>query len=78
MDVLNPDKVTKSVFVNWWGESENATNLPEESIGAISSSETVEEATLTFVTTFPETSDTFAFAAIAPGRVSNTTLSPTL
>ena len=77
MDVLNPDKVTKSVFLNPWGELENATNLPEESIGVTSISETVEEATLIFVITLPETSETFAFADVAPERVSNITLSPT-
>ena len=36
IEVLNPDKETKSVFVNWWGDWENATNLPEESMGRTS------------------------------------------
>ena len=51
--------------------------LPDESIGNISNSDDVKVSTLTSVITLPVTLDTFAFASVAPGKDSNTTLSPT-
>ena len=60
-----------------WGDVEKATYLPDESIGNISNSDDVKVSTLTSVITLPVTLDTFAFASVAPGKDSNTTLSPT-
>ena len=74
-DVLIPDILTKLEFVKLWGDGETATNLPDESVGAISSSVIEEVATLTFEITLPVTSDTFALADVAPANVSNTILS---
>ena len=76
-EVLSPDIETKLVLVKLWGDGEIATNLPDESMGAISSSVIEEDATLIVLTTLPLTSDTFALAVVAPGNDSNTILSPT-
>ena len=76
-DVLNPEIETKLKFVRLCGVGAIAMNLPSESIGAISSSVTVEDATLILLITLPWTSDTFALADVAPGSSSNTILSPT-
>ena len=66
IEVLNPERDTKSLLVKLWGEVEIATYFPLASKGIISNSETVLEATLIFVTFTPSTSETFPFASWAP------------
>ena len=71
IEVLNPERETKSLFTKLWGEVAIATYFPLESKGIISNSETVLEATLTFVATAPSISETLALASWAPIKGSN-------
>ena len=68
IEVLNPERETKSLFVKLWGEVETATYFPLPSKGIISNSETVLEAALTCVTFTPSISETLALAGWAPIR----------
>ena len=65
------------MFTKLCGDCAKATYLPDESTGEISNSDDVKVSTLTSVITLPTTLDTFALASVAPGKDSNTILSPT-